>query len=206
MTWELPDGTTRFILVRHGEPEPSAAGRCYGRLDVALSERGLQQAVETASWLRSAPITAVYSSPSRRALETARPIAAAHALAVCAREELQEIDFGAFEGLTYEEAAARHPEIYSRWMSDPAGVTFPDGESLRDLATRVLRIASELRERHRGGAVLIVAHAGVLRTLLGDALNMNAGDLFRIDVACAGVSVIDHLDGARLVRLMNGRP
>ena len=78
----LPDrgDATRVVLVRHVETEESARGRCYGRLDVRLSPRGLRQAQALAGALADHPLAAVYASPLARALDTARPVAAAHGL------------------------------------------------------------------------------------------------------------------------------
>lgn len=206
MDWSLPPETTRLVLVRHGEPTEESRGRCYGRLDVGLSARGLEQAKRTAAWLAEAPLAAIYASPRARAVESARPIAAARRLEVEVREAFREIDFGALEGLTYDEAAARHPEFYQAWMTRPTTVTFPGGESYTLLRRRVLDEATALRARHAGCAFAIVAHGGVVRALLADALGLPDEHIFRLAQDFAAVSVIDHLPGSAVVRLSNGRP
>jgi alpha-ribazole phosphatase len=197
---------TRLILVRHGEPEASAHGRCYGRLDVALSPRGRAQAVSLARFLGHAQLDAVYSSPSQRALETARPLARAHALEVSTDGRLREIDFGAVEGLTWDEIRAREPTLFSAWMRRPTEVSFPGGESFAELQARVLDGARALLSQHAGETIALFLHAGPARVLLADALGLAPANLFRIDLSHAGVSVIDHLDGTQVVRLINGGP
>lgn len=201
----LPDRreATRVILVRHAETEQSARGRCYGRLDVRLSLRGLRQAQALADALAGLPLAAVYSSPLIRALDTARPLAAARGVDVSLLEALAELDFGEVEGLTYDEIEAERPELFRAWMDDPARVRFPGGESLADLRARVLPALEQIRACHAGEAVAVVAHGGVIRVVLADALGVEDGALFRLDQAEGGVSVVDWLEGVPLLRAAN---
>ena len=201
----LPDlgEATRLVLVRHAETEESARGRCYGRLDVPLSPRGLRQAEALGAALAELPLAAVYASPLARALDTARPIAAAQELDPVVLDALRELDFGEIEGLRYDEIEAQRPELFRAWMDDPAGVRFPGGESLGDLRARVLPAAAEIRARHVREAVAVVAHGGVIRIVLAEALGLADGALFRLDQAEGGVSVVDWLDGVPLVRTAN---
>jgi broad specificity phosphatase PhoE len=155
--WTRPEGTTlRLVLVRHGEPEASAHGRCYGRLDVDLSPRGRQQMRRVARLLESAPLAAVYCSPRRRARESGEIVAAPHGLAPRSEDRFREIDFGSLEGLTYDQAAERFPEIYKAWMERPTEVQFPGGESLSMMRIRVVSAAGELMGRHGGHTIAIV--------------------------------------------------
>lgn len=194
---------TRIVLVRHAETEESARGRCYGRLDVRLSQRGLQQAEALAASLAGLGLAAVYASPLARALDTARPIAAAHGLEPSVLDALAELDFGEVEGLRVDEMEAERPELFRAWMDDTAQVRFPGGEGLADLRGRVLPALVEIRARHERQAVAVVAHGGVIRVVLADALGLGDGALFRLDQAEGGVSVVDWLDGVPLLRVAN---
>ena len=194
---------TRIVLVRHAETEESARGRCYGRLDVRLSQRGLQQAEALAASLAGLGLAAVYASPIARALDTARPIAAAHGLEPSVLDALAELDFGEVEGLRVDEMEAERPELFRAWMDDTAQVRFPGGEGLADLRGRVLPALVEIRARHERQAVAVVAHGGVIRVVLADALGLGDGALFRLDQAEGGVSVVDWLDGVPLLRVAN---
>jgi alpha-ribazole phosphatase/probable phosphoglycerate mutase len=194
---------TRVVLVRHTETEESARGRCYGRLDVGLSPRGLRQAKALADALAGLPLAAVYSSPLARALDTARSLAAARALEPTVLEALAELDFGDLEGLTYDEIGAERPELFRAWMDEPALVRFPGGESLADLRARVLPALEQIRGRHERESVAVVAHGGVIRVVLADVLGLQDGALFRLDQAEGGVSVVDWLGGVPLLRAAN---
>jgi alpha-ribazole phosphatase len=201
----LPDQgeATRLVLVRHAQTDESARGRCYGRLDVRLSPRGLRQAQALADALARLPLAAVYSSPLARALDTARPLATARGLEPSVLEALAELDFGEVEGLTYDEIEAERPELFHAWMDDPARVHFPGGESLADLRARVLPALEQIRARHERDTVGVVAHGGVIRVVLAEALGLDYGALFRLDQAEGGVSVVDWLDGVPLLRAGN---
>lgn len=202
-SWELPAGVTvRLLLVRHGQPEDSARGRCYGNLDVELSEPGREQMRRVARSLAGAPLVALYAGPRRRARESAEILARPH-LPVRVDERLAEIHFGEMEGLTYDEVAEHYPDLYRDWMARPTAVRFPGGESFGDLKARVSRAAGEIRVRHRGGTVAIVTHAGVNRVLLGEALGLAAENVFRLEQSYAGVSAIDYYRETPVVRWMN---
>ncbi|HEY2936172.1 MAG TPA: histidine phosphatase family protein, partial [Gaiellaceae bacterium] len=122
----------RLLLIRHADPAEEARGRCYGSFDVGLSGRGREQARELAGALAGARLDAVYASPRRRALETAVALVPEPIV----DERLRELDFGEFEGRTYEEIAESHPDVYRRWMETPTEVRFPGGESYAELRSR----------------------------------------------------------------------
>ena len=201
----LPDRgeATRVVLVRHAETEESARGRCYGRLDVRLSPRGLRQAQGLAVALADVPLAAVYASPLARAVDTARPVAAARGLEPIVLDALAELDFGEVEGLRYDEIEAERPELFRAWMDEPARVCFPGGEGLSDLRVRVLPALEQIRARHEREAVAVVAHGGVIRVVLAEVLGLEDGALFSLDQAEGGVSVVDWVDGVPLVRVAN---
>lgn len=148
----------RLYLVRHAEP--TLAGRFIGRTDPPLSEAGRAQAAS----LASLAVEHVFVSPLRRAQETAEFIASTRTTL----DDLAELHFGEWEGLTWDEIAARDPELAMRkmaeWFAEPA----PNGETLNELLTRVRRALQQIQ----GGsqeAVAIVAHAvvnGAIRSLL----------------------------------------
>ena len=152
--------------------------------------------------LRETPLTAIYSSPVRRAIESARE-ADTHSPLATVDERLREIDFGEFEGLTYDEIARLYPEKYDEWMTRPTEVTFPDGESFTAMAARVHEAMDHIRGIHSGETVAIVSHGGVNRIALATALELDPRRIFRLDQAYACVNVIDYIRGEPLVRLVN---
>jgi alpha-ribazole phosphatase len=194
---------SRLVLIRHAEPDESMRGRSYGRLDVPLSPAGRAQAAAIAETLRDARLDAIFASPMRRAIDTAAPLAEAHGLTVVAHEGLRELDFGALEGLTFDEIARERPELYESWMTDPTETRFPDGESFGELRERALAAAADIRSGHEHAA--IVAHGGVTRAILADALQMRERDIFRLDQPYGAISVVDWVDETAVVRALNLR-
>jgi alpha-ribazole phosphatase len=197
---------TRLLLIRHAQPEEETRGRCYGKLDVGLSARGERRAELLARTLERIPLAAVYSSPSARALKTARPLATAHQLTPSVDYALREIDFGELEGRSYDEIQGAYPDLYRSWMETPALVEFPGGESYTQLRVRALAALEAIRRRHGGELAAIVSHGGVLRAMLADCLHMPDEAIFRIDQSYGALSIIDWLDGSALVRVVNAQP
>jgi alpha-ribazole phosphatase len=196
--------TTRIVLCRHGETEASARGRFCGALDVGLSPVGRNEAVLLAAGIRDG--AALYTSPARRALETAHPIGERVGLDPMIEPRIRELDFGEVDGLAYEQVAALRPELYDEWLWAPTRVHFPGGECYADLRGRAVEAVSEVISRHEGETALIVTHAGVIRTLLAAWLLLPDEAVFRIDQRYGSVNVVDWLNGTPVVRLLNGQP
>ena len=205
MSLALPDraGATRVILIRHTEPS-EVDGRCYGSLDVGLSVRGRARARAIARALASMELAAVYSSPLRRALETAGPVASVHGLSPIPSPAFRELDFGELEGRRYDEIARERPELFRTWMDDPTAVRFPAGESFSDFSERVRVEFESVRGHHVGEEVGVVAHGGVTRTILAAALGVPDAAIFRLDQSYGGVSVVDWISDTPVVRVVNG--
>jgi broad specificity phosphatase PhoE len=195
---------TRLVLIRHAEPVPDVLGRCYGSLDVDLSSAGRAHAQQLGSALAHLPLAAVYTSPRIRTVRTAGAVAAPHGLEPTVEDDLRELDFGDFEGRTYDAIAASHPDVYRCWMEAPTEVEFPGGESYALLRERVLGAVERIRARHPQGTAAVVSHGGPLRVLLGEALQMPAAAIFRLAQGYGGVSTIEWIEGVPLVRLVNG--
>lgn len=186
---------TRIVLIRHAEPDDDARGRCYGRLDVGLSEPGRTHA-RRLSRLAS---DVVYTSPRRRARETAEVLGSS-----LVDERLRELDFGELEGRTYDEIAVERPDLYRRWMEEPTRVRFPGGEGFADLRARACAALADIRAAHDGEVVAVVTHGGVVRACLAEALGLPDERIFALDVGYCRASVIDWFDGDAVVRLVNG--
>jgi len=195
--------TTRIWLIRHGEPA-KVRGRCYGKLDVGLSATGRSQMERVAGRLKAERLAAIYTSPRRRAAESAGIIAS---LQTCGLEEdasLREIDFGDFEGLTYDEIATRYPALYRQWMETPTLVQFPHGENFAAMRLRVLRTFETILRSREGQTVAIVTHGGVIRILIAWALEMPEHCLFRLGQDYAAINLLLSVDGVPAVQLLNG--
>ena len=202
--YPFPAGCSfRLVLLRHGEPSKEVHGRCYGTTDAGLSDIGREQIRNKLDLLQCLKVNALYTSPCKRAVESALIADSILGLSPQTVPELSEINFGAFEGLTYEEIERLYPEPYRLWMERPTEITFPDGESFAVMKQRVLGFVRGLSPAHPGHTVLIVAHGGVNRAILADALGMPNETAFRLDQAHAATSMIDYFADSPVVTLIN---
>ncbi len=150
--------TTRLLLIRHGETDWNAQGRYQGQTDPPLNRRGEEQAQRLAEKLAGDRLDMAYSSPLRRAVQTARIIAESLTIPLHIEPRLMEIHLGAWESLLATEIAARDPERFRGWEKDPWGITPPDGESIKSVRDRVYAAADEILVRHAGRSIGLVAH------------------------------------------------
>ena len=203
--WTGARGTpTRLLLLRHGQTELSVQRRYSGRGNPALSEVGLRQADAAARYLaQRGGIAAVISSPLQRAYDTGATAAKALGLNVTVDDDLIETDFGAWDGLTFAEAAVRDPELHTRWLRDTS-TTPPGGESFDEVLDRVLGVRERIIAAHQGTTVLVVSHVTPIKMLLRLALDAGPGILYRLHLDLASLSIAEfYPDGASSVRLVN---
>jgi 2,3-bisphosphoglycerate-dependent phosphoglycerate mutase len=152
---------TTILLARHGETDWNRENRFQGHADPPLNETGRAQAAQLAAVLAAEPLAAVYSSPLRRAFETAQILAAPHGLEPVPVDALREVDVGSWEGLTRAEIEERFPEQFARWRDYEAG--WKDGESYEEMSRRVIAGLLELAAAHEGERILAVSHGGPVR-------------------------------------------
>jgi broad specificity phosphatase PhoE len=165
--------STTIVLVRHGETDWNRDRRFQGHADTPLNEVGRTQAAELAETLEPESLTALYTSPLRRASETAAIVAARLGIDVRPLDALREIHVGEWEGLTVEEVQSRYPERASvDWRSG-----WPGGETYDELAARVLPALVELAGEHPSERVLAVTHAGPIRAALAAAMGVSHADV-----------------------------
>jgi broad specificity phosphatase PhoE len=164
----------RILLIRHGETDWNRNGRFQGRSDLPLNQKGRDQAHALASALKDEPLTAIYSSPLTRALETAHFIKDFHPSVPLFEEEgLMEMNLGEFEGMEAQRWVVEYPDFIKRWRDTPASVAMPGGESLQEVQTRAIQTLERITRRYPGeGTLLLCSHNFVNRTLLCYALNI----------------------------------
>jgi broad specificity phosphatase PhoE/ribonuclease HI len=195
---------TQFLLLRHGQTELSTQRRYSGRGNPDLTEIGQRQAEAAAQYLgRRGGVDAVITSPLQRAYDTAAKAAKALGLDVSVDDDLIETDFGAWEGLTFSEAADRDPTLHRSWLRDTS-IPPPDGESFDSVAERVARVRARMIAEHAGETVLVVSHVTPIKTMLRLALDAGPGILYRLHLDLASLSIAEfYPDGAASVRLVN---
>jgi probable phosphoglycerate mutase len=204
ITWSPRTEPTRMILVRHGATGHSAEMRFSGRNDLALDDVGERQVAALAARAKTfGDVTAIISSPLRRTRRTADVIGAELGLPVVENEDLAEIDFGEWEGMTIAEVGAAHPNELNDWRHSP-DMAPPGGESLTALERRVRRGRDAVIAAYPGSTVVVVSHVSPIKALVRLALDAPPSSVFRMYLSTGSISIIDyHDDGSASLRLYN---
>lgn len=158
--------TTHVLLIRHGQSRGNAEGRFGGHTDTPLSARGRRQAEATAKALASEKFNAIYSSDLKRAVETATPLARLTGAPLETSDAFRERSVGVMEGLTFEEAAAHHPEQYAALLHRDFEHVLLGGESYRQTLDRASKKLDEVIGKHKGGRIALFTHTGAICILI----------------------------------------
>jgi broad specificity phosphatase PhoE len=194
---------TVFHLLRHGEA--SVFGRINGRLPgLGLSAKGRSEIAVIAERLAAEKIDAIYASPLQRTSETAEIVAQRLALPVQYREDVIELDFGEWTGLTADQI--RKDERWQMWNNCRSIATIPGGESWRKVQDRVVHAMFDMQRLHPDEALVVVSHGDVIRAALLFALGMPLDFYSRIEVGLASLNTI-HIDNSGIrVLAVNEKP
>ena len=180
---------TTIVLVRHGETDWNRDNRFQGHADPPLNDSGRAQARALAGELKGRGLAAVYTSPLRRASETASILGAELGLEPIADASLMEVDVGSWSGLTRTEVEERFPAGFARWLEYGHG--WNDGETYDDLGARVVTGLTAIAGRHDGAAVLAVTHGGPIRSALAAAQGVPFGEARRSIHVIGNCAVVD---------------
>lgn len=195
---------TKLIFIRHGQTEWNVLGRYQGQTDVDLSPLGVEQAQKLAANFPVDKIEAVYASDLKRAMATAKCVADRFRLPVTPCKSLRELNFGDWEGLTYDEIVAKWPEALSNFFQHPDILKIPHGESFPELRARALACVEKIVAKHPEETVAVVAHGAILRTILTAALHMDLKYVWTIRQFNTAVNIVTYTESGTTVELING--
>ena len=193
----------RLYIVRHGETVWNREGRIQGHTDVALSERGLEQARLLAQRLECVRLDAAYSSDLCRASGTAAVILEGRGVPLNPTPRLREYHKGAFEGMTEAELRARFPAEYPGYVAKDLDYAPEGGESTRGVSARMTAVINEIKERHLSDDVLVVGHGGSLRAAMMALLGMSMDANWRFVFGNCTLSIVDTYHDNAVLRLFN---
>lgn len=195
---------TRLYVVRHGQTEWNKLNRTQGcGNDLSLSNIGISQAQSIACRLKNLAVDAIYSSDLKRAYETANEISKAHSIPVYVKQELREMNFGCWEGLTSEEIRLKYSDIYEVWRSNPRDTIIPEGETLILLQERVMQAANDILSKHTGKNIIIVSHGITIKIFLLSLLGMDISNHGKIRIDNASLNIIEYRDKTPVLTLFN---
>jgi broad specificity phosphatase PhoE len=183
---------TTILLVRHGQTDWNREERFRGQVDLPLDGLGLKQAEAVGQRVASGwqPV-AIYASSLQRTLQTADAVARACGLRTAIHHGLLDINYGAFAGLTLEEAADQYPDLARAWRQAPHTVHFPDGESLTDTRGRAESALAEIVANHPDQTAVLVTHVVVCRLLLCSLLGLDNSHFWQFQPDTASLSVFE---------------
>lgn len=192
----------KLLLARHGQTDWNLSQRFQGHSDVPLNQIGRQQGMALAGRLSGQIFDFIYSSDLQRACETAKMLSNGK-IEMRTDPRLREMNFGAWEGLSYQEIKEQDPDALSAWESDSYQHPPTDGETLEQFARRVRSMLDDLCEWHKGQTVLVVAHGGVLQTLICLALNISPAIYWQFHISPASLSEISFYPAGAILNLLN---
>jgi probable phosphoglycerate mutase len=183
----------KLYFLRHGQTKGSRENRfCGSGLDIDLTPEGENMATAFAGAYRGLPWKAVISSSMRRALATARPLCETIGQSAVPKDELREIAYGKWEGLSVEDVKRDFHDSHLRWSVDPAWNGADGGESAVDVERRAMPLIDELTKTHTDGNILIVSHKATIRIILCSLLGIDLGRFRqRLECPVASLSVIE---------------
>lgn len=215
--WSPPGGpVTTLVLVRHGATAYTADKRFSGGLagtDPGLTDEGRAQVREVAAWLAplGEAVDVVVTSPVRRTRESAEIVAERLGLEWAVEPGFAEMEFGAWDGLTFAEVREQRPDELEAWLGS-LDVTAGGGESFTQVGARVLDGLARLLDQHTGETVIVVSHVTPIKTLVAHALDAPLSSLFRMELSTASVTVVSFFgepgsgDVRGSLRLYNAQP
>ena len=182
----------RIYFVRHGETTYSQTGGFCGAIDPELTPAGSQMAEQFAATYAKVPWEAVYVSPMKRTIATAKPLCDAVGIEMQLHDGLREINYGDWEGKTVEAVKKDYEEDYINWLTEPAwNAPTNGGETSVEIASRSSLVIAEIQEKYKSGNVLVVSHKATIRILLCSLLGIDLGRYrYRIGALAASVSIV----------------
>ena len=195
----------KIFIVRHGQTSGNRARKYFGITDTELNEQGMIQAGLISKRLEKESISKIYSSSLKRAVKTAEIIAKPHRISVELKEDLREINFGDWEGLSFQEIQKSYSHEFSEWQNNIMNFTTPHGESILELKERVETAFNEILNSAKENNVVIVTHGGSIRIMLSKILSPNALEtvFWKIKQDNAALNIIENTGNAQIISLIN---
>ncbi|MCT4617777.1 MAG: alpha-ribazole phosphatase [Marinisporobacter sp.] len=184
----------KLIFVRHGETEHNHKGLYCGWNDLDLTEKGRVQAEEVCEKLREKDLDLIITSDLNRTIQTARIINECHNIKITLEENLREMNFGLWEGLSYKEIKEKYKKELNEWEKDWVYYAPPSGESVKNMCERVTSAVDKIVKQHQNKNILIVSHAGCIRAILAYLIGNGIEDYWKYKIENCGIITIEMVD------------
>jgi alpha-ribazole phosphatase len=194
----------RIYIARHGETTWNAEGRVQGRSDPELSPKGYSQSLALLKQVKERPISAIYTSTLKRTILTAQPIAEHFGLPIQREHELDEIAFGIFEGKQFSDIEGELRSEWEKFKADRLTYRIPGAENYTDVANRLRPFMEKILKKHQGQEILIVAHRGANRMLVGMLLELPLEKALDIEQTNECLYLVERNGRPRVSRSIDG--
>lgn len=193
----------RLILARHGQTEWNVKRMFRGRIDIPLNETGVRQANAVAKKLSAFKIRKIYSSPLKRALQTAEAVGKRLNLKPIPENDLIEINYGKWQGLAVDEVQKKYRALYAKWLKTPGKTAIPGGETLKRARTRVSLKLNKILNQYRNGDIVIVAHEVIIKVILCKLLNLSDNFFWKLKQDTGAITILEYHNGVSAILSLN---
>ncbi len=193
----------KILLIRHGQTNWNKNGKIQGSCDIELNDEGVLQAEELSRNIlqKEYSISKIFSSPQKRAIQTAEILSAAANVKYVLVDDLKEINFGDWEGLTWKEIIDRYPMEYNNWYINRRNTKPPKGESYQDMLQRVLNSIRKIVSEDYSNTIIIVTHSAVIMCIQCYLTNTPFVEMMKFKTENTSITEID----SNLLNICNDR-
>ena len=193
----------KLILVRHGRTKCNEGGKLSGLTDSILSEVGDSQVKKLTEYFRNEKIDEIYTTGFSRTKNTIKEIAKKKSIEPIVVDSFNEINFGDFEGIGFEDIKKNCPEEFKKMINEGSEYTYPGGESLKDTYYRVAKSIDEVLNEKEGKVILICAHGGTIRNILAYLICNDYNNHWNFRIDNASITEIEIEDGFAILNKLN---
>lgn len=193
----------KLILVRHALTVDNQNNRLSGHIDSAISEKGKEQIHKITNYLKDFKIDKIYTTTSSRTKDTVKKLSELKSIDIIEKENLKEISFGDFEGLTFKEIEDKYPEEFQDMIKKGYEYKYPNGESLIDSYNRVCTELDNIISNNDGKTILICSHGGTIRNIITYLISNSYKYHWNFKIDNGSVTILEIQDGFSVITTMN---
>ncbi|MBO3445016.1 histidine phosphatase family protein [Clostridium sp. CCUG 7971] len=194
---------TKLILVRHALTNDNQDSRLSGHIDSMVSEEGKKQIKKLTNYLKNVHIDKIYTTTSKRTKDTVYELSNLKSMNIIEKENLKEINFGDFEGMTFDEIKSKHPEEFQKMINEGYNYKYPNGESLIMTYGRVAKEVDEIILNNKDKTVLICSHGGTIRNIITHLISSSYEYHWNFRIDNASISILEVENGFAVINTMN---
>ena len=193
----------KLILVRHALTVDNQKSRLSGHIDSSISEEGKEQIDKITNYLKDFDIDKIYTTTSSRTKDTVKKLSELKSIEIIEKESLKEISFGDFEGLTFNDIKANHPEEFQDMIRKGYEYKYPNGESLIDSYNRVCIELDNIISNNDDRTILICSHGGTIRNIITYLISNSYKYHWNFKIDNGSVTILEVQDGFTVITAMN---